>query len=195
MIKARTLTIIAVCLIFVGAWAAKEYDYQKGTLLSMDSASCGMQAKDSKSVAGEYVVVSMTPRQDPPGGAEYSCVHWIRETALANARAYFQNDCRDSAVVRGLEASGQGPPVRKQTEDQQKLPVRCHISKMWISASVHAPSQESFTVPLHEKRFPGARDFLFSQTLDPVEVRDGQAPFNIRKPLRTEWRQKGSNDR
>jgi hypothetical protein len=52
MMKART---VAVCLIFAGVCAAKEHDYQKGTLLRMDSTSCGMQQKDSKSVAGELL--------------------------------------------------------------------------------------------------------------------------------------------
>jgi hypothetical protein len=52
MIKARTLT---VCLLLAGVCAAKEHDYQKGVLLRMDSASCGVQAKDSKSITGELL--------------------------------------------------------------------------------------------------------------------------------------------
>ena len=48
--KLRTL---AVCLLFVSVCSAKEHDYQKGTLLRMDSSSCGMQEKGSKTVAGE----------------------------------------------------------------------------------------------------------------------------------------------
>jgi len=46
---------LAACLIFAGVCAAKEHDYQKGTLLRMDSTSCGMQEKGSKSVAGELL--------------------------------------------------------------------------------------------------------------------------------------------
>src|SRR5258706_7984160 len=46
---------LAACLILAGVCAAKEHDYQKGTLLRMDSTSCGMQEKGSKSVAGEPV--------------------------------------------------------------------------------------------------------------------------------------------
>jgi hypothetical protein len=46
---------LAGCLIFAGVCAAKEHDYQKGTLLRMDSTSCGMQEKGSKSVAGELL--------------------------------------------------------------------------------------------------------------------------------------------
>jgi hypothetical protein len=44
---------LAVCLLFVGVCAAKEHDYQKGTLLRMDSSTCGTQEKGSKTVAGE----------------------------------------------------------------------------------------------------------------------------------------------
>jgi hypothetical protein len=47
--------VLAICLLLAGACVAKEHDYQKGTLLRMDSTSCGMQAKDSKSVAGELL--------------------------------------------------------------------------------------------------------------------------------------------
>jgi len=51
----KTYTL-AGCLIFAGLCAAKEHsDYQKGTLLRMDSTSCGMQEKGSKSVAGELL--------------------------------------------------------------------------------------------------------------------------------------------
>ena len=47
---------LAGCLIFAGVCAAKEHtDYQKGTLLRMDSTACGMQEKGSKSVAGELL--------------------------------------------------------------------------------------------------------------------------------------------
>jgi hypothetical protein len=48
--KLRTL---AVCLLFAGVCSAKEHNYQKGTLLRMDSSSCGTQEKGSKTVAGE----------------------------------------------------------------------------------------------------------------------------------------------
>jgi len=47
---------LAGCLLFAGVCAAKEHgDYQKGTLLRMDSTACGMQEKGSKSVAGELL--------------------------------------------------------------------------------------------------------------------------------------------
>ena len=50
--KPRTL---AVCLLFAGVCSAKERDYQKGTLLRMDSSTCGTQEKGSKTVAGEIL--------------------------------------------------------------------------------------------------------------------------------------------
>jgi hypothetical protein len=50
--KPRTL---AFCLLFAGVCSAKEHDYQKGTLLRMDSSTCGTQEKGSKTVAGEIL--------------------------------------------------------------------------------------------------------------------------------------------
>ena len=47
---------IAGCLLLAGVCAAKEHDdYQKGTLLRMDSTSCGMQEKGGKSLTGELI--------------------------------------------------------------------------------------------------------------------------------------------
>jgi hypothetical protein len=47
---------LAGCLLLAGVCCAKERDdYQKGTLLKMDSAPCGMQEKGGKSVAGELL--------------------------------------------------------------------------------------------------------------------------------------------
>ena len=43
-------------LLLAGVCAAKDHeDYQKGTLLRMDSAPCGMQEKGGKSVTGELL--------------------------------------------------------------------------------------------------------------------------------------------
>src|SRR5260370_2821945 len=43
-------------LLLAGVCAAKEHsDYQKGTLLRMDSTSCGLQEKGSKSLTGEIL--------------------------------------------------------------------------------------------------------------------------------------------
>lgn len=50
------LCALAGCLLLAGVCSAKEHnDYQKGTLLRMDSAPCGMQEKGGKSVAGELL--------------------------------------------------------------------------------------------------------------------------------------------
>jgi len=49
------LRIIAVCLLFAGVCSAKEHDYQKGTLVRMDSTACGMQEKGSKTLTGEIL--------------------------------------------------------------------------------------------------------------------------------------------
>jgi hypothetical protein len=46
---------MAACLVLAGTCAAKEHDYQKGTLLKMESTSCGMQEKGSKSLTGEIL--------------------------------------------------------------------------------------------------------------------------------------------
>ena len=47
---------LAGCLLLAGICAAKEHDdYQKGTLLRMESAPCGMQEKGGKSMAGEIL--------------------------------------------------------------------------------------------------------------------------------------------
>ena len=51
--KAKALL---VCLAFAGVCAAKDHaDYQKGTLLRMDSSACGVQEKGSKSLTGEIL--------------------------------------------------------------------------------------------------------------------------------------------
>lgn len=47
--------ILASCLVFAGVCDAKEHDYQKGTLLRMESSSCGMQEKGGKSITGELL--------------------------------------------------------------------------------------------------------------------------------------------
>jgi len=50
------LWALAGCVLLAGVCSAKEHeDYQKGTLLRMDSAPCGMQEKGGKSVTGELL--------------------------------------------------------------------------------------------------------------------------------------------
>ncbi len=51
----KLVKLAVICLCLAGIAAAKEHDYQKGTLLRMDSSSCGTQEKDGKSVAGELL--------------------------------------------------------------------------------------------------------------------------------------------
>ena len=48
------IAILATAVFLAGTCAAaKEHEYQRGVLLQMDSAACGMQEKGSKTVAGE----------------------------------------------------------------------------------------------------------------------------------------------
>ena len=51
----KLMKFAVICLCVTGIAAAKEHDYQKGTLLRMDSSSCGTQEKGGKSVAGELL--------------------------------------------------------------------------------------------------------------------------------------------
>ncbi|GAC1636395.1 MAG: hypothetical protein NVS9B14_15130 [Candidatus Acidiferrum sp.] len=51
----KVMKLAVICLCVAGIAAAKEHDYQKGTLLRMDSSSCGMQEKGGKSMAGEIL--------------------------------------------------------------------------------------------------------------------------------------------
>ena len=51
----RKLIACAAMLAIAGLTQAKEHDYQKGTLLRMDSSSCGVQEKGSKTLAGEIL--------------------------------------------------------------------------------------------------------------------------------------------
>ena len=52
-------------LLLAGVCSAKEHDdYQKGTLLRMDSAPCGMQEKGGKSVAGELLGTDSQNKKD-----------------------------------------------------------------------------------------------------------------------------------
>lgn len=52
----RKTSIIAVCSLFAaGLCAAKEHNYEKGTLVRMESTSCGMREKGAKTVAGEIL--------------------------------------------------------------------------------------------------------------------------------------------
>lgn len=56
---------LTTCLVLAGTCAAKEHDYQKGTLLRMDSTSCGMQEKGSKSLSGEILGTDGLSKKTP----------------------------------------------------------------------------------------------------------------------------------
>lgn len=47
--------ILVASIVFAATCAAKDHDYQKGTLLRMDSSSCGLQEKGGKSITGELL--------------------------------------------------------------------------------------------------------------------------------------------
>jgi hypothetical protein len=51
----RKSLLLLIFLAFAGWVSAKEHDYQSGTLLRMDSSSCGMQEKGGKSITGELL--------------------------------------------------------------------------------------------------------------------------------------------
>ncbi len=51
----KVVKLAVLCLCIAGVAAAKEHDYQKVTLLRMDSSSCGSQEKGDKSVSGEIL--------------------------------------------------------------------------------------------------------------------------------------------
>ena len=56
--------VFGAAVLFAGVSSAKEHDdYQKGTLLKMESASCGTQEKGSKTVAGELLGTDGEHRQ------------------------------------------------------------------------------------------------------------------------------------
>src|SRR5438132_2722783 len=67
---------LAACLVFAGVCAAKEHDYQKGTLLRMDSTSCGMQEKGSKSITGELLGTDAQSRKTQ----EVLCQEYVLQT-------------------------------------------------------------------------------------------------------------------
>ena len=73
MNKTRAL---GLCLVFASVCAAKEHDYQKGTLLRMDSTSCGMQEKGSKSLSGELLGTDAQSKKTQ----EVRCQEYVLQT-------------------------------------------------------------------------------------------------------------------
>ena len=69
---------MAACLLFAGVCGAKEHDdYQKGTLLRMDSTSCGMQEKGGKSLTGELIGTDSQSKKTQ----EVLCQEYVLQTA------------------------------------------------------------------------------------------------------------------
>jgi hypothetical protein len=73
------------------------------------------------------------------------------------------------------ELKAQSPPTPQASSGQPKtsadIPQLEDVEQRLGPFSLEA---ESFTVVLHEKRLPGARDLLFSQTLGTLEIVDGK---------------------
>src|SRR5262245_7366379 len=69
----KKLFTLGVCLALAAICSAKERsDYQKGTLLRMDSSSCGMQEKGGKTFTGELLGTDGQHKKTPEvRGQEY----------------------------------------------------------------------------------------------------------------------------
>jgi hypothetical protein len=48
-------SLLLITLALAGTAVAKDHDYEKGTLVRMDSTTCGMQEKGAKSLSGELL--------------------------------------------------------------------------------------------------------------------------------------------
>ena len=97
MKKAWTL---AVCLMFAGACAAKEHNYEKGTLVRMDSTSCGMQEKGSKTVAGELLGTDAQNKKTQ----EVLCQEYILQTDKLTYRIRPKDDKHPTLLPIGETA-------------------------------------------------------------------------------------------
>ncbi len=77
------LCALVGCLLLAGVCAAKDHDdYQKGTLLRMDSAPCGMQEKGGKSVAGELLGTDSQSKKT----REVLCQEYVLQTEKVTYR-------------------------------------------------------------------------------------------------------------
>jgi len=97
MKKAWTL---AVCLMFAGVCAAKEHKYEKGTLVRMDSTSCGMQEKGSKTVAGELLGTDAQNKKTQ----EVLCQEYILQTDKLTYRIRPKDDKHPTLLPIGETA-------------------------------------------------------------------------------------------
>jgi hypothetical protein len=70
-------SVLVFALAFAASAAAKDHDdYQKGTLVRMDSSSCGMQEKGSKTLAGEILGTDGQHKQTQ----EVLCQEYVMES-------------------------------------------------------------------------------------------------------------------
>src|SRR5437899_974536 len=92
---------LAACLVFAGVCAAKEHtDYQKGTLLRMDSTSCGMQEKGSKSLAGELLGTDAQSKKTQ----EVLCQEYVLQTERVVYRIRPKDDKHTILLPIGVKA-------------------------------------------------------------------------------------------
>jgi hypothetical protein len=97
MSKTRAL---GLCLIFASVCAAKEHDYQKGTLLRMDSTSCGMQEKGSKSLSGELLGTDAQSKKTQ----EVLCQEYVLQTDKLTYRIRPKDDKHPALLPIGESA-------------------------------------------------------------------------------------------
>jgi len=94
-------TVLLVCLVFAGVCAAKDQpDYQKGTLLRMDSSACGTQEKGSKSVAGEVLGTDAQNRKTE----QVLCQEYVLQTERVTYRIRPKDDKHPALLPIGETA-------------------------------------------------------------------------------------------
>jgi hypothetical protein len=91
---------IGLCLIFASVCAAKEHDYQKGTLLRMDSTSCGTQEKGSKSLSGELLGTDAQSKKTQ----EVLCQEYVLQTDKLTYRIRPKDDKHPALLPIGESA-------------------------------------------------------------------------------------------
>jgi len=92
--------VLGLCLIFASVCAAKQHDYQKGTLLRMDSTSCGTQEKGSKSLSGELLGTDAQSKKTQ----EVLCQEYILQTGKLTYRIRPKDDKHPALLPIGESA-------------------------------------------------------------------------------------------
>src|SRR5882757_2274596 len=92
--------VLGLCLIFASVCAAKQHDYQKGTLLRMDSTSCGTQEKGSKSLSGELLGTDAQSKKTQ----EVLCQEYILQTDKLTYRIRPKDDKHPALLPIGESA-------------------------------------------------------------------------------------------